>query len=429
MEVGDARPGASVWSAPLAGPSAAGEAGAAGGDHAGEDDLVDAGADPVRRAGRRTFRPEEIELLKGMFLTNPTPSTQMQAVIGQSLDISLRSITIWFQNRRQRLKRKSREEGSIGVFDRSQVVGRQNNGASPHCAQAIATVHAMPSHLQAHVVNGSLQQQQLQQQQMQMQQQLLLQLGRSQGVFAQSFPQHAPLPWTGSFGQDPLAPGLVNRPGREEAGSVTQGYPQGQIGLPEQLAYAALGGLGAAAGYYHQPQNLLRAAEAQQAQQQHQQQQQQLRNLMIAQLQQIAQQQARHAHLTEQLQHEAVGCGPGGDGGGGGGLGCGLGSGLGGELGGGGLGGVLEAGFAGAACRAALAHSSSLLLPGKALQQGQISQKGQHVKEETLQQQQAEHQAHLLQAQQQQALLLATSHGELVRFLNPSFVSICVSSL
>ncbi|KAG8460958.1 hypothetical protein KFE25_010709 [Diacronema lutheri] len=99
-------------------------------DHVGATGDTPAAA--TRRKGRRTFDPNVLALLKEIFAANPSPSAQMQAMIAESLGMTLRSVQIWFQNRRRRLKRKAPD----GLAD-----GMAGEGSSPRAFHAELGAH------------------------------------------------------------------------------------------------------------------------------------------------------------------------------------------------------------------------------------------------------------------------------------------------
>lgn len=55
---------------------------------------------------RRRLTPVETRTLMAVFQTNPRPNSMVRARLAQDLGISVRTIQIWFQNRRAKLRRE-----------------------------------------------------------------------------------------------------------------------------------------------------------------------------------------------------------------------------------------------------------------------------------------------------------------------------------
>jgi len=53
---------------------------------------------------RNRTTPEQLLILEEAFLKNPTPTSQVRDAIAEKVEMSSRSVQIWFQNRRAKLK-------------------------------------------------------------------------------------------------------------------------------------------------------------------------------------------------------------------------------------------------------------------------------------------------------------------------------------
>ncbi|KAJ1996335.1 hypothetical protein EDC05_000225 [Coemansia umbellata] len=74
---------------------------------------------------RNRLRPEQTRRLMEVFEKTPKPDSEMRKILGRQLDMTPRTVQIWFQNRRAKLKRESNTvnlmKGSVyaasGIFD------------------------------------------------------------------------------------------------------------------------------------------------------------------------------------------------------------------------------------------------------------------------------------------------------------------------
>jgi len=53
---------------------------------------------------RNRTSPEQLLILEEAFLKNPTPNGQTRDILAERVDMSPRSVQIWFQNRRAKMK-------------------------------------------------------------------------------------------------------------------------------------------------------------------------------------------------------------------------------------------------------------------------------------------------------------------------------------
>ncbi|KAI9284073.1 Homeodomain-like protein, partial [Umbelopsis sp. AD052] len=58
---------------------------------------------------RHRLKPEETDYLAEEFQYNPKPTRQKIQEIASDIDVSERTVQIWFQNRRAKLKRMQKE--------------------------------------------------------------------------------------------------------------------------------------------------------------------------------------------------------------------------------------------------------------------------------------------------------------------------------
>ncbi|ORY45911.1 homeobox, partial [Rhizoclosmatium globosum] len=56
---------------------------------------------------------EQQRLLEAFFAENPKPNSKRRLEISEAVNINVRSVQIWFQNRRTRLKRQPKLEGEV----------------------------------------------------------------------------------------------------------------------------------------------------------------------------------------------------------------------------------------------------------------------------------------------------------------------------
>ncbi|KAI9017329.1 Homeodomain-like protein, partial [Gaertneriomyces semiglobifer] len=74
-------------------------------DSANDDDTgAEAGRpSPVNKKRARATR-EQLAILEDTFLTNTSPNAKLRAILSKKLNMTERSIQIWFQNRRAKVK-------------------------------------------------------------------------------------------------------------------------------------------------------------------------------------------------------------------------------------------------------------------------------------------------------------------------------------
>lgn len=81
-------------------------AGCEDGEEEGED-----GAGQKRRRNRQSFSRGQVQMLEHIFTTTPMPRQALLNELSQRLDIPTRSVRVWFQNRRQRVKAMHQQQG------------------------------------------------------------------------------------------------------------------------------------------------------------------------------------------------------------------------------------------------------------------------------------------------------------------------------
>ena len=81
-------------------------AGGEDGEEEGED-----GAGQKRRRNRQSFSRGQVQMLEHIFTTTPMPRQALLNELSQRLDIPTRSVRVWFQNRRQRVKAMHQQQG------------------------------------------------------------------------------------------------------------------------------------------------------------------------------------------------------------------------------------------------------------------------------------------------------------------------------
>ncbi|CCF56112.1 hypothetical protein KAFR_0A06770 [Kazachstania africana CBS 2517] len=68
---------------------------------------------PFRGGKRNRATGEKLDFLKQQFKSNPSPSVQQRREIAKLIDLPEKTVTIWFQNRRAKLKKRLRESDSV----------------------------------------------------------------------------------------------------------------------------------------------------------------------------------------------------------------------------------------------------------------------------------------------------------------------------
>lgn len=63
------------------------------------------GASGERTIKRSTFTPEQLQTLEAAFAVNPLPNLAMRHGLAEQLGLSPRTVQVWFQNRRQKMKK------------------------------------------------------------------------------------------------------------------------------------------------------------------------------------------------------------------------------------------------------------------------------------------------------------------------------------
>jgi len=65
-----------------------------------------AGSSGERTIKRSTFTPEQLSVLESAFLVNPLPALAMRHSLAEQLGLTPRTVQVWFQNRRQKVKKQ-----------------------------------------------------------------------------------------------------------------------------------------------------------------------------------------------------------------------------------------------------------------------------------------------------------------------------------
>ncbi|KAF8934093.1 hypothetical protein EDD21DRAFT_401491 [Dissophora ornata] len=84
-----------------------------------------------RKRRRRTNR-EELEILEDAFTKNLLPDAATRQELGDRLGMSVRAVQIWFQNRRQTLRKKSISSGGHPPGSEDDLMSRSDDGESRH---------------------------------------------------------------------------------------------------------------------------------------------------------------------------------------------------------------------------------------------------------------------------------------------------------
>lgn len=77
----------------------------------GDGDSSSSGKTPQEKRKRAT--PQQLKLLEEVFAVDPFPAREAKQLLAQKLGMSIRSITIWFQNKRARLKKFAEKSGTM----------------------------------------------------------------------------------------------------------------------------------------------------------------------------------------------------------------------------------------------------------------------------------------------------------------------------
>ncbi|GAC95625.1 homeodomain transcription factor [Pseudozyma hubeiensis SY62] len=75
----------------------------------------------IRR--RRRTRPDEANLLAQVYAKNPFPDHETRLFLANRVGMSVRAVSVWFQNRRQAEKKRSGRYGGAGIAPTSSVAG------------------------------------------------------------------------------------------------------------------------------------------------------------------------------------------------------------------------------------------------------------------------------------------------------------------
>ncbi|KAG0208749.1 hypothetical protein BGX28_000370 [Mortierella sp. GBA30] len=127
--------------------SLSGSLGSGGSNNEG-DALVNGNGGHPRKRRRRTNR-EELEILEEAFSKNLLPDAATRQELGERLGMSVRAVQIWFQNRRQQLRKKSISSSSGGING----LGSYQAGSEedlPRSTDEKARVHASLSPTSSH---------------------------------------------------------------------------------------------------------------------------------------------------------------------------------------------------------------------------------------------------------------------------------------
>jgi Homeodomain len=61
---------------------------------------------------RQRATPDQLHILEEAFAVNPSPNAKMREIIAERIKMTERSVQIWFQNRRAKMKQMARKEGT-----------------------------------------------------------------------------------------------------------------------------------------------------------------------------------------------------------------------------------------------------------------------------------------------------------------------------
>ncbi|GAC73515.1 hypothetical protein PANT_9c00160 [Moesziomyces antarcticus T-34] len=89
----------------------------------------------IRR--RRRTRPDEANLLAQVYATNAFPDHETRLFLANRVGMSVRAVSVWFQNRRQAEKKRSGRYGGSGIAP--------NAGAAPSTGQSTPAVESTPA--------------------------------------------------------------------------------------------------------------------------------------------------------------------------------------------------------------------------------------------------------------------------------------------
>ncbi|XP_052778660.1 uncharacterized protein LOC128216111 [Mya arenaria] len=84
--------------------------------------------DVTSKRGRIKYRPEQVEILEGIFLADHYPDGEQQERLAAELGVTLERISIWFQNRRSKFKRQRQSDHVAWM--RAQIF--QNEAGNPN---------------------------------------------------------------------------------------------------------------------------------------------------------------------------------------------------------------------------------------------------------------------------------------------------------
>ncbi|KAJ1030379.1 hypothetical protein NDA16_001288 [Ustilago loliicola] len=96
----------------------------------------------IRR--RRRTRPDEANLLAEVYAKNPFPDHETRLFLANRVGMSVRAVSVWFQNRRQAEKKRSGRYGGSGIAPGASTVGNATPASeeSPARPTAVAPVVA-----------------------------------------------------------------------------------------------------------------------------------------------------------------------------------------------------------------------------------------------------------------------------------------------
>jgi hypothetical protein len=83
------------------------------GDSVGDGGYSSSPIGQTQQEKRKRATPQQLKLLEEVFAVDPFPAREAKQLLAQKLGMSIRSITIWFQNKRARLKKFAEKSGTV----------------------------------------------------------------------------------------------------------------------------------------------------------------------------------------------------------------------------------------------------------------------------------------------------------------------------